>query len=110
MTEYSTFDALLGSGLPEDDFTLPDGAVVRIRSLSRKQMILVQSLPDNVAIEAHVLHHGLVEPSIKLADAKRWLDAVTPGYLHGVGEAIMGLSGMNGEESGQKARFPEVSD
>lgn len=83
--------------LPEEEFEIPGIGTVRIRGLSRIEVMLVQKAEGLPAQEARMLRYGMVEPKLTEAEAEKWQKASpggTGGELELVTERISHLSGM----------------
>ncbi|GAA2543663.1 hypothetical protein [Pseudonocardia hydrocarbonoxydans] len=100
--------ALFAPRLPEEDHDIPDLGTVRIRSLSRAEVLAIRgkSLPVD-EMERRLLSSALVSPRLTEAEVGQWQEASAAGELEPVTKAIMRLSGL--EEASAKeavARFP----
>jgi hypothetical protein len=93
-------EQLLKQALSEEEVEVPGRGTVRVRSLSRLELIRVQTAPPDEA-EALALSHGLIDPVLTLDEAYEALAASEPYALQPVTDAIMRLSGMT--EGAQKS-------
>lgn len=100
--QYASVDALMTTALPEDDVELPDGQVVRVRALSRAQVLRIQKstrgdgVPDAAAIERMTLALGMVQPRMSESQVGAWQEATKAGDHIGRATAkIRELSGMD---------------
>ena len=106
----STIDkaALFAPRLPEEDHEIPGLGTVRIRSLSRTEVLGIRgkSLPVD-EMERRLLAAALVAPALTEKEVGQWQAASAAGELEPVTKAIMRLSGLQ-EESAKEAvqRFP----
>jgi hypothetical protein len=110
MTEYASFDDLV-SGVLEDgaeDLTLPSGKVVRVRGLSRHELIFNgKGTEDTALIERRNVVACLVEPKLTLPQVEQW-QRTSPagGDLRVLSEKIRDLSGLG--EGADKSDLREV--
>ena len=105
-TEYASKDDLFTTGMEEEDFVLPDGKKVRIRSLTRQEAHELSSCKDTAMSEQIGLSGGLVQPKITRKEAETWMLNAGSGYLQPLIQAIQKLSGM--AEGADKEAFQEV--
>ena len=104
--QYASVDDLIASTLTEEDHTLPSGRRVRIRALSRAEVLRIQKLgKDNVVkLEAETVAAGLVAPRLTVEQASRWQAAdAAGGDIGNLMEAIRDLSGLS--EGAAKAAY-----
>lgn len=101
---------LFKATLPERDVEIEGIGTIKIRSLSRAQAIDVADAKGAAAMERLILHHGMVDPAMSVADVKRWQEASPAmGPANQVLEAITELSGMNTDaEKEAVQRFPSL--
>lgn len=98
--EIASKEALLArraqteSGFPEDDVEIPGLGVVRVRGLSRLEVIYLQSAKGPAAVEQRTVALGLVDPAMTEDDVKQWQRVSAGGELNPVTERIGQLSGM----------------
>lgn len=96
--KYATFEELTAEGqLEGEDYTIEQtGQVVRIRALSRGEVLMAQRLQDEgvAAMEAKMLSFAMVEPRMTVAKAKRWQDTTPAGRLEGLTRRVRDISGM----------------
>lgn len=110
MTEYATADDLIESlDLPEDDFTLPNGRVIRLRGLSRFQLFFNgKGTEDNAVIEARNLVSCCVQPALSLEQANALLRRIGAGPAGQISQRIRELSGL--AEGADKSNVAEARD
>lgn len=75
MTEYTSIDQLIAGDLDlaGEDVQLPSGGVVRLRGLTRGEMLLNGKNTEDVAlIEARNVSTCLIEPRMTLAQVQAW--------------------------------------
>lgn len=101
-------DQLLKGRLPEREVEIPDLGTVRVRGLSRAEVLKLQKLGlDNVgALERKIVHLGLVDPALTEAEVDTWYEAAPGGELEPVSKAIQELSGL--VEGAEKAAYKSV--
>lgn len=103
MTQYASADDLTAVIEPETrDVTLPNGKVVKVRGLSRMELILSgKNTEDSALIERRNVATCLVEPRMTEKQVEAWQRS--PGSVQAlarVSEAIRDLSGL-GEGAGK---------
>ena len=86
--------ALLTPRLGEDDYEIPGVGVVRIRGLSRAQVIALRKIDDLAESDAQMVAWGLVEPALTVDEAKAWQASSGPAEIEGLTVAIGNLSGQ----------------
>lgn len=90
---------LLKARIGEDLVEIPGVGEVRVRALSRAEVLAMGS--DKKAAEIFCLSRGIVEPELTEAEAGQLLEATPGGELQVVVDAIMRLSGLT--EGAQKS-------
>lgn len=101
MTEYASLADLTtprsgtDSGMPEDDVTLDNGRVVRVRGLSRWETLKGKDVDDRVLWEAYVVSTGMVTPAMTAEQVEGWQKTSLPAELEPVTDRIAELSGMD---------------
>ena len=96
------FDKL---GLPEDDVKLEGVGVVRVRALSRYEVLLASkgvNEDDTLAIEQAMISMAMVEPKMSKKDVEKWQRESPLGQIQHVTSKINELSGI-GKNSGKDA-------
>lgn len=98
MTEYASFDDLVSGSLDDDaeDLTLPSGRVVRVRGLSRHELLFNgKGTEDNELIERRNVASCLVEPKLTLTQVEAWQRrSKAGGDFRRLSEKIRDLSGL----------------
>lgn len=98
MTEYASADDLVVGDLDRDgeDLTLPSGKVVRVRGLSRHELIFNgKGTEDNALIERRNVVSCLVQPKLTLAQVEAWQrNSAAGGDFKVLSEAIRDRSGL----------------
>lgn len=96
--------------LPEADVEIPGVGTVRVRGLSRVEVLSIQKLGrdgSNVGlIERHVVAMGMVDPALSVSDVERWQEASPGGEIDVVADRIRELSGIG--EGAAKAQYKSV--
>jgi hypothetical protein len=81
--------------LPEADVEIPGVGTVRVRGLTRAEVLSAQGRAKGAeAIERVMLSLGMVDPALTEAEAGRWQKASPAGELDPVTRKIQELSGM----------------
>lgn len=100
-------DTLLKPRLTEGTVAIPGVGTVRIRSLSRAE-VLTAGERDRTGWEVALLAAGVVEPDLTEDEVRQWRENAPPDTVNVVAEAILGLSGMLSTAVGEAKRsFPE---
>ncbi len=96
MTEYASLDDLTAPGEPEtEDVTLTGGKVVKVRGLTRFELIVNgKGTDDALVIERRNVATCMVEPRMTEAQVAKWQKGSKPGDLARVTVAIRNLSGL----------------
>lgn len=71
--------------------TLPDGATVAIRALTRDEVLEMNELPPG-ARDNYVIAHGVTDPKLSEEDVAAWAAEADAGDLVGVSMDIAALS------------------
>lgn len=79
--------------LDERDVVLPAVGTVRVRGLSREEVLSIRE-DRGVDFERRMLATGMVDPALTYDEAGRWMAAATAGEIRPVTEAILQLSGL----------------
>ncbi len=110
MTDYASFDDLIAGSLEDDaeDLTLPSGKVVRVRGLSRHELMFNgKGTEDPELIERRNLVSCLVAPKLTLPQAEQWQRrGQAGGDFKALSEAIRRLSGL--DEGADKSDLRDV--
>lgn len=86
-------DKLLTRRLDEDDVKIPGVGTVRVRGLSRAEVLKIQRLGKKDA-EAHTMALGLVDPQMTFEEVQQWAAASPAGEMEPVSRRIAELSGI----------------
>lgn len=113
-----TRDELLGqTGPPEDEVEIPGLGKVRVRGLTRTEVLSVRKAADNagpvdgprvLVLERKLLSAGMVEPKLSEDDIRAWQNVAPAGQMEPITEKIQELSGLS--EGSEKAAFQGVRE
>lgn len=103
---YADVDALFGNGeVDAEDVELLGGAVVRVRGLTRYELLLNgKGTDDVVLIEARNVSTCMVAPPMTVEQAQHWQRSAPAAVLAPVVDAIRRLSGL--AQGAQKSGVP----
>lgn len=91
------------TGFPEEDVEIPGFGTVRVRGLSRFEVLHLQNGPRSaLALEQRTVAMGLVDPVMSEDEVKQWQKVAAAGELDILSQTIGRLSGMF-EKSTKKA-------
>lgn len=114
MTEYATVEELTTTGgMPEDDVSTKDGKLVRVRGLSRGEVLVMQTLrskgiiKDEAAWEQMLLHKAMIIPAMTEKEVADWHRGPA-AVMQPVVLRVEQLSGMH--EGAQKSDVPETGE
>lgn len=97
MAEYASADDLIEGDLGEgEDLTLPSGKKVRVRGLSRHELMFTsKGTDDSALIERRNVVACLVEPKMTIAQVEKWQrNSKAGGDFKVLSEAIRDRSGL----------------
>jgi hypothetical protein len=107
-------EALFKPRLAEAEIDLPGVGTVRVRALTRAEVIGIRRAADNdpatldgkrvLVIERKMIALAMVDPELTEAEVGRWQDAAPAGELTPVTDKIQELSGM--AEGASKSGVP----
>lgn len=87
--------------LAEEDVEVPGVGTLRVRGLSRAEVLAVRKAADDnpdgprvLALERKMLALALVDPKLTEAEVGQWQDASAAGELEPVVQVVQRLSGM----------------
>lgn len=103
--EYVSVEALTEVNLPGEDFEVEGVGTVRIRGLSRFEVLMAQKQKDGgvLGMERVMLAAAMVEPRMTEAQVTAWQKAVPAGLLEPLTRRIQALSGIG--EGAEKAAY-----
>lgn len=99
--------ALFKERLPEAEVDLPGVGTVRVRGLTRAEVLHVRKATDSenmdgdraLVLERKLLTKAMVDPVLTEAEVGKWQETATPGELEPVIEKVQILSGLLKEEA-----------
>ncbi|HEX6969408.1 MAG TPA: hypothetical protein VF174_11455 [Micromonosporaceae bacterium] len=105
-------DMLLKPRLPEADVDIPGVGTVRVRGLSRDEVLVVRKATDAehvdgpraLTLERKLLAAAMVDPQLSEAEVGRWQQSAPAGELQPVVEKVQELSGL--DEGAAKSGVP----
>jgi len=86
--------ALLAPRLGEDTHEIEGVGTVRIRGLSRAEVLAAQKLGDVAKSDRFMVSRALLEPTLTEADVQAWQESSSAGEIEGLTVAIATLSGL----------------
>jgi hypothetical protein len=96
-------ELLFKSRLPEADVEVADIGTVRVRGLSRAEVLSVQQTQGAAAaIERKMLALALLDPKLTEKEVQKWQEASDAGEIEPVTNKVVELSGMDPEAAKQK--------
>lgn len=96
-------DLLFARRLAEEDIDIPGVGTVRVRALSRGEVLRAQGAKGVGAMERVMVSTALIDPALTEDEVKRWQEASPAGELEPVTRVIQRLSGM--EAGADKAAY-----
>jgi hypothetical protein len=99
MTNYADFEQLLAADDPAagaEDFTLPSGKVIRVRGLTRHELMFNgKGTEDSAVIEIRNVKTCVVEPKLTIEQVTQWQrKSKAGGDFRALSEKIRDLSGL----------------
>lgn len=89
-------EELLKLRLREQDVELPGVGSVRIRALSRAEVLRIKDKPMDIDVmERKLISAAMVDPKLTEAEVQEWQDVSEAGELEIVTRAITKLSGLS---------------
>lgn len=90
--------ALFASRLPEQDVDVDGLGTIRIRSLSRAEVLGMRGKDiEVVEMERRLMSAAMVDPKLTEDEVGQWQAASAAGELEPITKAIMALSGLDVE-------------
>lgn len=100
---------LLKNRLGEKTIDIPGVGEVRVRGLSREEVLLLQKSSSNPKqLEQKIIAVGMVDPVMSEREAGMWQKVATSGEIDAVVDAINVLSGL--VEGAQKSDVPTAGE
>lgn len=88
-------EQFLKAGVPEQVVVIPGAGEVRVRGLTRLEVLGLQALTaDQGALERRIIHLGMVDPELDEDDVAAWYAAAPAGHTDLIVEAVSALSGI----------------
>lgn len=110
-TTYATADDLFVVDLPEEDYSLPSGKSLRIRGLTRAEMMRAGKLEDNrPRQEQYLLSTAVLVPRLTEQDVARWQRAKVFMEVEKVARAINRLSGVESKDAAKSDLHEDGDD
>jgi hypothetical protein len=101
-------ETLLKSHLPEGTVDLPGIGTVRIRGLSRAEVLAVAAM-EPADREIRSISYGLVDPALNEDEAAAWRSNVTSDVVRILNEEVLRLSGMLVDATGETRPATEIA-
>ena len=110
VTEYASVDELTTPAeLETRDVLLPNGKAVKVRGLTRLELMLTRkNAEDPAVIEQRTLAFCMVAPTMTAKQVEAWQKASGPMVIAPVTEAVRELSGLG--EGADKSREGAAGD
>lgn len=107
--QYVDKDLLFKEALPEEDVSIPGKGTVRVRGLTRAEVMACQTTvkegPGQVAAtERKMIAKAMLRPEMTEAEVGRWQKSSTAGEMEPVTHAVQRLSGMTDEAAKEAYR------
>lgn len=99
-------DTFLKPRLPEREVEIPGVGTVRVRGLSRAEILSARALSGEDATERFILLVALVDPQLTADEVVQWHGSATTAEMSLVLSAIKDLSGL--EVGADKAAYKSV--
>lgn len=100
--------ALLARRLGEGEYEIEGVGTVRIRGLSRAEVLELRKLDDVAEFDRQLVSTALVEPALTVDEVKTWQENSGPLEIERLVDAIRELSGLN--EGAAKSGVPSVRE
>jgi hypothetical protein len=97
--DYATTDALFQEALAEADVIVPGKGLVRVRALTRSEVLRLQQVKDGpertAVIERKMVALAMLRPTMTEREVARWQQASPAGEMDVVTKRINQLSGID---------------
>lgn len=103
-------EELFKKRLSEKDVEIPGVGTVRVRALSRGEVLSIKNdgSMEMAEMERKLISKAMVDPVLTEDEVGQWQDACGPSELEPIAEAVLGLSGMSKELAKEAVRqFPQ---
>lgn len=101
-------ELLLKGRLTEADVDIPGLGTVRVRGLSRAEVMAISELSGETLIERKVLHFAMVDPPLTEEEVSEWRSASPLEEITPVLAKVLALSGMT--EGAAKSSVSGIRD
>lgn len=101
-------EILFSLTVPEQKLELPGLGTIRVRGLSRVEMLLAGKHDTVAEVERWMLHFGIVEPALTVKEVERWQRAAPSATFQPITMLIRELSGHG--EGADKSGVSEVRE
>ena len=89
-------EVFLKAALPEAEVDLPGVGPVRVRGLTRAEVVALQGFKADVgAVERRIIALGLVDPALGPDDVDVWYDTAPAGMTDLIVNEVSRLSGLS---------------
>ena len=100
-------EQFLKAAVPEDLVNVPGHGQVRVRGLTRSEVVGLQAMPKDVgALERRIIQLGMVDPVLDEGDVAAWYASAPAGHTDLIVDAVSRLSGLS--EAAPKSGVPGV--
>jgi hypothetical protein len=101
-------DDLFRARLNTKDVDVPGLGTVRVRALSRGEVLELKKMEDLEQIERTIIATAMVDPALSMDDVAQWAAVSPASEIELVSEEIARLSGLDkGAERAAVSTFPE---
>lgn len=108
MSTVASKAGLLARRLGDGEHEVPGVGVLKIRGLSRAEVLEVQKLTDIAQSDRRMISLAVVEPKLTEADVKVWQENSGASEIEDLTKAVAALSGLAGESA--KAAYQQFRD
>lgn len=107
--EYASKARLFELGLPEEDLEVPGVGTVRVRGLTRHELLLAGNHDKVADAEAHYIAFGMIEPQLTVEEVRKWQRSARSVTFQPITAKIRELSGhgQGAEKSDVPGDAPE---
>lgn len=99
--------ALFRARCPEEDVELPGVGTVRVRALTRAEVIEIgKGVNDGKDMEPYSLSLAMVDPQLTEDEVRQWTQVATFGELEKLNHVVNRLSGIAGRADKEAYKSP----